>query len=379
MKKAYMRSNRTGRFKDDTTCAEEEVAVVGYQPPVIKKCFFDNNETMQRISINDPAIAGLNVFLSIYDFEDDMSIEEEDDGSGVHKGNIANAIRRSNQLRKLIVSDPAVYMSRDYIDLSPFFQRMAKNRSIEQLSLDSLDFSTLDVFPILAPFFKNNRNLRCVKVSGFDVSKRIPTIIPAMLQQKNIRLEQIDFSYSDLGDARAADFINAISSMPSVRYLLDLFLTNNKIGREGCSALSNLLKNPKCNIQRMKLLKNDLDDTCMEALANGMVKNKSIKVFDLRDFKFVTPNGWRTFVSYYVTKHFATAASKVESAFADTDRIVMTMMPDAIGWMKRDCLGFSAVYDTVRSMPWLLDFTLQPVASDAVPTELFAKIRKVDI
>jgi hypothetical protein len=340
--------------------------VVGYQPPDIA-CLHDTVETVQRLLNNDPAVSGVNVFLSIYDFEDDFSIEEEEDGSGVHKGKVADAIGRSSMLRKLVIYDPALCMMHGYVDLFPFFQRIAVNRSIEQLSLDFLDFSELDVFSILAPFFEHNHNLRCVKVSGSDVAMRLPSIIPALLQCNTIRLERIDFSYSHLGDDCAADLIDAISSMPGFCHLLDLFLKKNEIGREGCKALCNLLKNPNCNIQRMELLNNDLDDTCVEILANGMATNKTLGVFDLSDHKFATRHGWRTFSAFYLLNHFGTTHS---------DDVVTTMMPYAIGWIKRDCLGFAAMYDIIRSMPWLLDFKIK--LADTAPEEPPPKIRKLD-
>ena len=72
-------------------------------------------------------------------------------------------------------------------------------------------------------------------------------------------------------------------------------------------------------------------------------------------------------------KHYFSKASNVERTFAN---FATTMMPDAIGWVGSDRLGFSTMYRLLGSMPWLFD-------SNGISVENFtvgppAKFRNVE-
>jgi hypothetical protein len=71
--------------------------------------------------------------------------------------------------------------------------------------------------------------------------------------------------------------------------------------------------------------------------------------------------------------HFFSEASNVERTFAN---FTTTMMPDAMGWVGSDHLGFSTMYRLLGSMPWLLQSKPIPIAT--VTMEPPAKFRKVD-
>jgi hypothetical protein len=71
-------------------------------------------------------------------------------------------------------------------------------------------------------------------------------------------------------------------------------------------------------------------------------------------------------------KHYFSKASNVEQTFAN---FTTTMMPDAIGWVGSDRLGFSTMYRLIGSTPWLLESKHNPIAT--VTVEPPAKFRKV--
>jgi Ran GTPase-activating protein (RanGAP) involved in mRNA processing and transport len=73
-------------------------------------------------------------------------------------------------------------------------------------------------------------------------------------------------------------------------------------------------------------------------------------------------------------KHYFSKASNVERTFAN---FATTMMPDAIGWVGSDRLGFSTMYRLLGSMPWLLQSKPIPIAT-ATMMEPPAKFRKVE-
>ena len=53
-----------------------------------------------------------------------------------------------------------------------------------------------------------------------------------------------------------------------------------------------------------------------------------------------------------IMTHYFSEAFNVECTFMD---FTMVVMPDAVGWIGSDCLGYSTMYCPIRSMPWLLE------------------------
>ena len=246
----------------------------------------------------------VNNFIDTDDYNDEVDNANDDydvEDAECFKGEIASAIGSSKLLRTLKVVDPS-YISYEIDTLALFFKLVAKNRSIEHLELEDLDFTRLDIFSILAPFLEHNHNLRCIEMSwNENVSMTVPSLITALLEYKTIRLERINFSYNHLGDECAADLITALTAIHGLCHLLDLYLSYNQIGRRGCAALGDLLKIDACNIQRLTLHKNSLDDECIQILANGLMKNNTLKELDLSCLRLVTPIGWQTFSADYMS------------------------------------------------------------------------------
>lgn len=80
-----------------------------------------------------------------------------------------------------------------------------------------------------------------------------------------------------LGDERAADLINALTSMPGLHTLVDLDLGCNGVGRQGLVALSELLIYSECRVHSLELSYNRIDIDCVGILIQGLVKNTSLK------------------------------------------------------------------------------------------------------
>ena len=72
-----------------------------------------------------------------------------------------------------------------------------------------------------------------------------------------------------------------------------------------------------------------------------------------------------------VLKFFFTDTDSLERTYAD---VVMMVMPDVIGWIGRDCLGFSTMYVLLHSMPWCINIGANYVPLAAEPP---AKVCKV--
>jgi Ran GTPase-activating protein (RanGAP) involved in mRNA processing and transport len=249
-------------------------ALTGYQAVNVHCYDAADDDVRARLLHNDPDIAGLD--MRVGDFADSVS----------------RAIIHNTCLQKLVYRlDP-----RDPVEeLSSFCSQIARNRSIEHLTVCGFHHSHLDLFSILSPFFAHNHNLRCIEVTQRDLSMRVPSLVSALMQSRSNRLERIDLSASHLGDVQATFLINTLIATPGLCYLLELGLAANAIGRLGCTAVCNLMKNSESNLHRLDLSGNDLDDECIINLPDAWRKRNSLNILDLRYQRHTTSGGWIVF------------------------------------------------------------------------------------
>lgn len=250
----------------------------------------DDDETLRRLGRNHPDIIHLSVRL-----RDDT------------EDYVGHQIGKSRHLRTLCITDARG----DDWDFDPIFFGIAKNRSIERLSVDGFNHSTMDIFRVLAPFFAHNHNLRSIEFCGimliegnehhlpFLISPRIPSFISALLHSKDNKLEQIILSHNTIEDEQARDIFNALRDMSGLNHLLDLNFESNRMGKEGCTALGGLMKHPLFKVQRLDLSRNNLDNECMRILFDALAKNNTIEWLNLSRLKLVTPSGWSSFLTVF--------------------------------------------------------------------------------
>ena len=74
--------------------------------------------------------------------------------------------------------------------------------------------------------------------------------------------------------------------------LKTLNLSNNNIGRDGCSALANLLENDNSPLESLLLDRNQVDDECISILCNGLRNNKTLTKLALHRNDRITQDGY---------------------------------------------------------------------------------------
>ena len=257
-------------------------AIVGYRRPQLDDTsvgrYFDEALLCDFLR-NDPRIVRLEI--ACYDFRDDDRRE------------LGLAIGNSTNLRELIIGgDWQNFSLEEYC-----FSWIAQNRSIEIFNSSNFCF-TEEEFALLAPFFEHNRNLRCIELEYGNASVCIPTLISALSHLDMNRLARIDLGGSNIGDRNAADLVNTLHEMSGLQNLLDLWLRENMIGRDGCLALRSLLKNPKCGIISLDLSINLVDDECIGILVGGFVVCDTLKSLSIGAQRLLTTTGWNTFSTF---------------------------------------------------------------------------------
>uniref|UniRef100_A0AAR2K1Q8 Uncharacterized protein n=1 Tax=Pygocentrus nattereri TaxID=42514 RepID=A0AAR2K1Q8_PYGNA len=112
-----------------------------------------------------------------------------------------------------------------------------------------------------------------------DLSMKVPNDIQVkqlcpLLQDPHYRLEKLKLykSGSVKGD-RCADLVSALIVNPS--HLRELDLNENKLNKSGVEKLCILLKNPDCKLEKLKIKKGSIEEEGCAALASALTSNPS--------------------------------------------------------------------------------------------------------
>ena len=173
------------------------------------------------------------------------------------------------------------------------FRGIACNQSIKRIHFRHFaEYGVGNACRILTPPFKNNQVERirighchlkpsCIRslatsFAGFDSLKEFA--LTSTIIQDDPGSQQV-----------ARDLVQSLSGHSLLRKL-DLGYTN--LGKHGCSALADLLRNPNTNLRVLDLTSNHLDDTEAAVLSTGMADNTTLKEINLSNNSNITQAGW---------------------------------------------------------------------------------------
>ena len=272
----------------------------GYHAPNVTSHVNDDG-TLLRVSNNDPSIASL--YLQI----------DDDDAEDWHEIN-GRPISTCIHLRQLDIYSNSVSPA----NFLPFCKLISQNRSIEHFTICHLDLDANigGEFPIFAPFFEHNHNLRSIEIVNCTIREVIHHLSDALFLSKTCRLERINLGNNELGDELAAGFVDALHANPGLNNLLDLCLDSNMIALDGCISLCKLLKHSSCKLECLNLQCNDIDDECISSLIGALTINNTVRYLDISGQELVTTQCWCTF-----TRFLSSSDCSVESLFLGDNNI----------------------------------------------------------
>jgi hypothetical protein len=265
--------------------------------------------TLLKIENGEEDVKGLRIegFVVVTEVDEDGNEADFDLDNGVDyvvppwadAERIGNAIANSRNLLKLDIRE---FWRESHLVAAPwifhFFRGLARNRSIELLQIYEVchDWDPLeDIFEAILPFFKHNRNLRCIELHTIDLTNHFESFLFALSSCDKNQLERISLSETNLGDRKVAKLINTLRDH---RNLSELEIGGNYISRIGSLALSKLLRHPKSNIHYLEVgdttVGNFFDDECITIVTSALLVNKTIEFLTINGNN-VTANGWRVF------------------------------------------------------------------------------------
>ena len=170
-----------------------------------------------------------------------------------------------------------------------FFDGLALNRSIKKLSLiGRFDFDQSElIFPMLLPFFQNNRSFECLRIlfKG-DLHGRYHSLASTLIRfdsLKEFHLQENSTNWDPV----------VLEALHFHAGLEKLTLANEQLGGRGLQALARLLQNPRSNLTMLGLRRSGIDDEGAYILARGLNGNEKLKDVDLGDNPDITESGWR--------------------------------------------------------------------------------------
>ena len=245
------------------------------------QCFDLDGDTLLRLELNDPGVDGLKIR------HPQILIK----GAGRAIGN--NSILRKIEI--IITTDVAGSPRLDEI-----FLGLSRNRGIESITLmcqidGYMRFgdNELDNFHILAPFFEHNYNLRCIYISGFDMSHIFNSLASSLAACKNSKLERISLSCNKSTDDQMAMIMKSLQGKYCLRDIRCDEGTNY-CAEATCRATAELLDNPSMNIHDLCLEvgANGHNDSCITILGKSLMMNNTVKTLDLGETQVRTAKGW---------------------------------------------------------------------------------------
>ncbi len=147
----------------------------------------------------------------------------------------------------------------DDVNMEAFYEGLAHNQWIGYLGVET-DLG--DDFQRLRPFLRNNREVKYLAFTSFQIGLQCARNIASLLGQK-CHVKSLDIKRTNLGGEEFREIVSALKKLPQIE---DLNLCRNDLGRDG-SALDGL-RNP--NLSILNLGYNNIDDDGLHALVDGL-------------------------------------------------------------------------------------------------------------
>ena len=238
-----------------------------------------SNDMFDRVESNDPSLTKLEVCLPPLDHR--------------HLERSSTAINRNTQLKSLRFGNYSEGINEAQV--VNLFLGIACNQSIKRIHFRDCRASSVgNACRILTPLFKRNQVER-IWIDNRQLSINSTRLLATSLAEFDSLKEfaltpQASFQHDPENEQVASELIQSLSGHSRLRKL-DLSRTN--LGKLGCSALVDLLRNPSINLRVLDLTYNSLGDEEAAALSSGMAGNVSLKEINLSNNTGITEAGWQ--------------------------------------------------------------------------------------
>ncbi|XP_059817093.1 NACHT, LRR and PYD domains-containing protein 3-like [Hypanus sabinus] len=130
----------------------------------------------------------------------------------------------------------------------------------------------------LVSALSTNPSLTELNLSGNELEDSGVKQVSAALRNPECKIQKLRLGNVGLTDSGAEDLVSALSTNPS---LMELDLSDNKLGDSGVKLVSAALRNPECKIQKLELYRIGLTGSGAGDLASALSTNPSLTELNL--------------------------------------------------------------------------------------------------
>jgi len=225
-----------------------------------------------------------NIFtLYIQDhLSDDVGYNEYVPEGAKDMGWLGYFIGKSNDLEELYIND----VDTSNIDvIEPFFSGLTNNRSIHTLNFYGMDLLGGKLFTMMVPFFKNNPTINNLAICACNSEGW--SLLALVLGSCN-SLTELTLWNNNISDEGLVDIITSLSMHPRLSMLE---LEDNCLQMNGCMALATLLKCSVTGLQQLDLSSNELNDECVGVLVPVLKNYSHLESLRLSNNTSITSKG----------------------------------------------------------------------------------------
>jgi len=199
-------------------------------------------------------------------------------------------IGKNNHLKELDLSS---FTRADTELIEPLLRGVNNNKSIDKLNFYGTDLLGGRVFTMLVPFFTNNDNFVTISTEECVLGEEEARLLALAIGSFN-SLTDLTIINADIADEGLVEIITALSMHPNMK---GLCLNGNQLQKNGCKALSNLLKYSCTEFEHLNLDNNEMDDEGIDALVPALKKSSNLRKLMMNDNPSITTKGWRHLAS----------------------------------------------------------------------------------
>jgi hypothetical protein len=271
-------------------------------------------EILARFDRNDPNLVGLTV-----------STNSWIQGAG-------SAFAQCKFLKKLVIN-----INSETQWVAELSAGIACNKTIKELELGfgKGDGGVLDkgAFRFLAPFFRNNSNIHRISITkhGYSQLLKLATLLEAIgashnltdlalhlnldemgctalaniLRNPKCKVRTLDLKCSNICPKGMAILCDTLAKYNHTVRSLDLSKINTRFVTSHCFALSMVLSHPMRSLKKLFLWESGVGDVGMSFLGDALAVNNMLQHIDLSNNPSITLKGWQAFSSCLRNPHSA--------------------------------------------------------------------------
>jgi len=169
------------------------------------------------------------------------------------------------------------------------------NESINEFEISDCLLRNAEI-QSLAPFIRMNPSLHTLNIEGCLGASGVDLLSSALSSRTN-SIENISLDGNCMGGEESRESFDAlISALSNNTELTRASLMCNRIGKDGCTSLARLLKNPDSKLKSLILRHNLIDNECAAVLAESLFGNNMLNNIDLDRNERVTAKGLMAFL-----------------------------------------------------------------------------------